>query len=243
MLRRVILAVLTAALASTALVAGSAAAVQPSASRITAATTTPWTDAGTGVATFVVSGLPSGTAALQWFDPSRGAWTNAAKVARKGSRGTATATGLPAGVNRFRVKAGARSSNAVYVRTYGVYTFDQFTKQHAFGTAVLPARDYYLQDVTLKVPDGHGCERIDLGLEIIQQDAPNWTAEISAQSAVLPAPVIAITSSNVVVPMAVVTGAAVSGPIDVVFRASASNRQPFFAWAGVQVHCLTDPGI
>lgn len=243
MLRRIILSLLAAALASTALVSGSAQAAQPAAPRITAAATTPWTDAGTGQATFVASGLPRGPASLQWFDPARGAWTNVAKVVKKGTNGTAMATGLPAGINRFRFKAGARSSNSVYVRTYGVYTFDQFNKQHAFGTAVLPARDYYLQETTLKVPDGHGCERIDMGLEIIQQDAPGWSAEISAQSAVLPTPVIAITSTNVNVPMAVVTGAAVSGPIDIVFRASASNRQPFFAWAGVQLHCLTDPGI
>jgi hypothetical protein len=107
----------------------------------------------------------------------------------------------------------------------------------------MQARDYYLQEVTLKVPDGFGCARVDLGLEIVQKDAPNWSAEISAQSSTQPAPVVAINSTNQLVSVAAVAGGAVAGPIDIVIRASASNGQPFFAWAGVQVHCLANPGI
>jgi len=219
-----------------------AQAAQPSA-RIVATAVTPNVDAGTGRAVFVASGLPSGPAYLQWFNPGKKSWQRMAKLTKAGARGTVSITGLPQGVNRFRVQSGSSVSKSMYVRTYGVYTFDLFTKQHAFGADVMAARDYYLEEVTLKVPDGFGCERIDLGLEIIQKDAPNWSAEISAQSAALPAPVVAINSTNQLVPVSSVTNAVVQGPIDVVIRASASNGQPFFAWAGVQVHCLADPGI
>ena len=242
MLRRTAIVILTAGLLGGVLSLPPAQAVQPSA-RIVATAVTPSVDAGTGRAVFVASGLPRGTAYLQWFDPALKSWQRMAKLTKAGSRGTVSITGLPQGVNRFRVQSGPSVSKSMYVRTYGVYTFDIFTKQHAFGNDVMAARDYYLEEVTLKVPDGHGCERIDLGLEIIQKDAPNWGAEISAQSNVLPAPVVAINSTNQLVPVASVTNAVVGGPIDVVIRASASNRQPFFAWAGVQVHCLTDPGI
>jgi hypothetical protein len=219
-----------------------AQAAQPAA-RIVATAVTPNVDAGTGRAVFVASGLPRGSAYLQWFNPGKKAWQRMARLTKSGSRGTVSVTGLPQGVNRFRVQSGSNVSKSMYVRTYGVYTFDQFTKQHAFGSDVMAARDYYLEEVTLKVPDGFGCERIDLGLEIVQKDAPNWSAEISAQSAVQPAPVVGINSTNQLVPVASVVKAAVQGPIDVVIRASASNGQPFFAWAGVQVHCLADPGI
>jgi hypothetical protein len=195
------------------------------------------------VATFVASRLPSGPAYLQWFNPAKGAWQRMATLKKAGTRGTVSVSGLPQGINRFRIQSGSSTSKAMYIRTYGVYTFDVFNKQHDFAGSVMAARDMYLEEATLKVPDGHGCERIDMGLEIIQKDAPNWIAEISAQSNTLPMPVVSINSTNTLVPVAAVTGAAVSGPIDVVIRPSASNHLPFFAWAGVQVHCLTDPGI
>ena len=240
MMRKFAVLVLAAGLA---LVPVSAArAVQPTASiRATAVST--WTDAGTGLATFVASGLPSGPAYLQWFNPGKKAWQRMATVKKAGSKGAVSVSGLPQGVNRFRIVSGRYSSKSMYVPTYGVYTFAQFNKQHSFGGTQMLARDYYLQDVTLKVPDGYGCARVDLGLEIVQNDAPNWSAEIAAQSNAQPAPVVAINSTNQLVPVASVAGAAVSGPIDIVLRASASNKVPFFAWAGVQVHCLANPGI
>jgi hypothetical protein len=242
MMRRAAVVIVSLGLLVGLLPMASAQAAVPSA-RIVATAVTPNVDAGTGRAVFVASGLPGGTAYLQWFNPGKKAWQRMAKLKKAGSRGTVSITGLPQGVNRFRVQSGSSVSKSMYVRTYGVYTFDIFTKQHAFGADVMAARDYYLEETTLKVPDGFGCERIDLGLEIIQKDAPNWGAEIAAQSAVQPAPVVAINSTNQLVPTASVTNAAVGGPIDVVIRASASNGQPFFAWAGVQVHCLADPGI
>jgi len=239
--RRIV--VLALALGLAGLVApGAVEAAQPSRVTISATSTTPWTDAG-GTAVFVASGLPRGTAYLQWFDPATKAWKRQATVKKSGTKGTVSATGLPQGVNKFRIVSGSASSPAMYVKTYGVYTWDLFNKTHAFGSATMAARDYYIEETTLKVPDGHGCERIDMGLEIVQKDAPNWSAEIAAQSSVQPAPVVGINSTNQLVPVASTTGALVGGPIDVVIRASASNKQPFFAWAGVQVHCLTDPGI
>jgi hypothetical protein len=242
MLRKTAVILVTVGLLTSALALPAAHAVRASA-RIVATAVTPNVDAGTGRAVFVASGLPAGTAYLQWFNPGKKSWQRMAKLKKSGSRGTVSVTGLPQGVNRFRVQSGSSVSRSMYVRTYGVYTFDLFTKQHAFGADVMAARDYYLAETTLKVPDGFGCERIDLGLEIVQKDAPNWSAEIAAQSSVQPAPVVAINSTNQLVPVSSVTNVAVGGPIDVVIRASASNGQPFFAWAGVQVHCLNDPGI
>jgi hypothetical protein len=241
-MKRRIAVLLAAGLALVPLAMSPAQAVQPSVTiRATAVST--WTDAGTGQATFVASGLPGATAYLQWFNPGKKTWQRLATVERVGSKGTVSVTGLPQGVNRFRITSGRYASKSMYVPTYGVYTFAQFTKQHSFGGTQMQARDYYLQEVTLKVPDGFGCARVDLGLEIVQKDAPNWSAEISAQSSTQPTPVVAINSTNQLVPVAAVAGGAVAGPIDIVIRASASNGQPFFAWAGVQVHCLANPGI
>lgn len=242
MVRRIVSLVLALSVVAFAAPAAASAA-QPSRVTISATTTTPWVDAQTGVAVFVASSLPRGAAYLQWFDPGKRAWQRMATLKKSGSQGSVSVSGLPQGLNKFRIQSGSATSKAMYVKTYGVYTWDQFNKTYDFGGAVMAARDYHLADVTLKVPDGHGCERVDMGLEIVQRDAPNWAAEIAAQSAVQPAPVVAISSTNQLVPMAATTGALVAGPIDIVIRASASNGQPFFAWAGVQVHCLTDPGI
>jgi hypothetical protein len=242
MRRTAALIVVMLALAEVLLSPSAVHAAQPGAP-IVATAVTPSVDAGTGRAVFVASGLRRGPAYLQWFNPGKKSWQRMASLKKAGSRGTVSVTGLPQGVNRFRVQSGSSVSRSMYVRTYGVYTFDLFTKEHAFGVDVMAARDYYLEEITLKVPDGFGCERIDLGLEIIQKDVPNWSAEISAQSAVQPAPVVGINSTNQLVPVASVVNAAVQGPIDVVIRPSASNGLRFFAWAGVQVHCLADPGI
>lgn len=242
MLRRAAVVIVSLGLLGAVLPMASTQAAVPSA-RIVASAVTPSVEAGTGTAVFVASGLPAGSAYLQWFDPAKKSWQRKAKLTKAGSRGTVSVSDLPQGVNRFRIQGGSSASRSMYVRALGVYTFDIFTKQHAFGADVMAARDYYLEEITLKVPDGFGCERIDLGLEIIQKDAPNWGAEISAQSNALPAPVVAINSTNQLVPVASVADAVVSGPIEVVIRASASNGQRFFAWAGVQVQCLTDPGI
>jgi hypothetical protein len=70
MMRRIAVLVVMAGLALVPVTMDPVQAVQPSVTiRATAVST--WTDAGTGVATFVASALPAGTAYLQWFNPGK----------------------------------------------------------------------------------------------------------------------------------------------------------------------------
>lgn len=219
-------------------VAGPAAA-KPSPIRL--ASSTPAIDAG-GQAAFGVRGLPAANAWLQWFNPTSKKWQNAAKVARKGSVGAAIVSAVPQGINRYRVLSGSRASNSVYVKAYGIYTFSEFNKTHTFGTTTMAARDEYLTSRDLRVPAGFGCELVDMGLELISPQ-PSWSAQIAALSDAEPDPVVSITQLPTEVPLASVSRATVSGAIDFRFLISSSNSQPFFAWAGIQVHCLANPGI
>ena len=138
MVRRIL--VLALALGVAGLVAPGAADAQPSRVTISATSTTPWTDAG-GTAVFVASGLPRGTAYLQWFDPATKTWKRQATVKKSGSKGAVTSSALPQGVNKFRIISGSATSPAMYVKTYGIYTWDLFNKSHAFGPVTMAARD------------------------------------------------------------------------------------------------------
>lgn len=210
-------------------------------SPIRLATSTPAIDAG-GQAAFGVRGLPSGSASLQWFNPTSKKWQRAATVSRKGSVGAAVASAVPQGINRYRVVSGSRASNSVYVKAYGIYTFSEFNKTHTFGTVTMAARDQYQTSRDLRVPAGFGCELVDMGLELVSPQ-PSWSAQIAALSDTEPDPVVSIMQLPTEVPLASVSRAVVSGAIDFRFLVSTSNSQPFFAWAGIQVHCLANPGI
>ncbi len=218
--------------------AAPAAKVKP----IVLATSTPAIDAAGGQAAFTVTGLPKGTASLQLLDPATKKWVRKAAVTRSGTSGSVTVTGVPQGVPQFRVVVGKRSSNIVPVKAYGIYAFGGYTKQHTYGSATMASVEGYFPGYkNLKVPDGFGCERVDVGLEM-GSPQPTWKANVLVTSAsgVVNTQIMSIPSE---VKVASSVGQPVSGAIDVGINSSTSNSQPFFGWTGLQFHCLADPGI
>ncbi len=233
-------ALVAAGLVGAGLVASPAQA-KPKPKPIVLATSTPAIDAAGGQAAFSVTGLPKGSASLQMLDPATKKWVTKAPVRRASTTGSVVITGVPQGVPQFRVAVGKRTSNVVPIKAYGVYTFADLTKSHTFGSNTIASRDLNLPSYkVLKVPAAAACELIDLGLEM-SSPQPNWRAEIAAQSAVQPAPVVQIMATPSEVKTDSKMGQAISGPLDIVVSSSTSNGQQFFAWIGVQVHCLADP--
>jgi len=242
MRRSIVAAVAAAGLVAGAITAaGTPAQAKPKPKPIVLATSTPAIDAAGGQAAFSVTGLPTGKASLQLLDPATKKWVTKTPVQRNRTTGSVVITGVPQGVAQFRVAVGKRASNVVPIKAYGVYTFSDLTKPHAFGSDVIVSRDLNLPSYkVLKVPGDAGCELIDLGLEM-SGPQPNWRAEIAAQSAVQPAPVVQIMATPSEVKTSSKMRQPVSGAIDVVISSSTSNSQQFFAWIGVQVHCLGNP--
>ncbi len=222
--------------------AQAAESAKPKPKPIVLATTTPAIDAAGGSAAFTVTGLPKGTASLQLLDPATNKWVTKASVPKRGTAGAVTITGVPQGVASYRVLAGKRASNTVPIKAYGIYAFGGYTKQHTYGNATMASVEGYFPGYkNLKIADGFGCERVDVGLEL-GSPQPTWKANVLVTSAsgVVNTQITSIPSE---IKVASSVGQPVSGAIDVGINASTSNNQPFFGWTGLQFHCLADPGI
>jgi hypothetical protein len=241
-MRRTLVAVAAAAGLVVAGAASTPAQAAPKPKPIVLATSTPAIDAAGGQAAFTATGLPKGTPYLLLLDPASKKWVRKATLTRSGTSGSATVTGVPQGVPQFRVQVGKRLSNVVAVKAYGIYAFGGYTKQHTYGSATMASIEGYFPGYkNLKVPDGFGCERVDVGLEM-GSPQPTWKANVlvTSSSGVIDT-VITLIPSEIKVASSV--GKPVSGPIDIGINSSTSNSQPFFGWTGLQFHCLADPGI
>lgn len=198
---------------------------------IRVATTTPQVEAGTGVARFVATGLPSGPATLQWFDPVRKAWTKAGAVARKGTRGTATATGLPAGINKFRIVVAGRKSTVMDVRTFGL--FDSTSQTSLVGSTVFPMETVSGVQKSWSWGPEKACDYINLGMGVVSGNYSGWYLEALVQSEALGPQTFRLDTGTDFVQKEI--------PVAGVTQISFAQRSTSINRFGLQAHCLFSP--
>lgn len=234
MIRRTVITVLAVA----ALALGLAVPAQGfQATVLRAATTTPVVAAGSGVAVFVASGLPSGPASLQWFNRAKGSWVKVASVAKRGTRGSASFSGLPAGVNRFRINASGRTSTVMRVTAVATPTgktlFNSPGTMTLFNSTMFPLQTVSGVQAAYNIAPVHQCEYVNLGMGPVSGNFSGWYLEATILSETFGPRVIRTDVPGGVLQKDI----PIKGVTTITFAQNNTSTNQF----GLQAYCLTSP--
>lgn len=239
-------AAIVTALSVTAI--GPTPAIDATSAPIIRASATPSVDAETGFVTISTTGRFAGTPVVQWYNPGESSWENHRRMARSGSTWSTQFTGVPTGLQVYRVIArqGNRAtgvSKRLLVRSYA--WFDSSGTKREFGEVVLPANTYAGSETLEVATAAQGCVALNLGLTGYGHGMDAIGVVATINSKIAPPTVVtwaAPATYHVAIDVPVQGNVVISTAATPSGYSSDPSRRPFYEFdLGLQMKCLKRP--